>query len=452
MTNIPFGEDGEGGAPALPGRVYPLRRLGLGEVLGGGFSMIRHAPKAVLGVPFAAGLASFVATLLVFVAFPESGVFRMIYDPVAFEDPDVAVGAFAEWTFLVVLLIMGLLQNMVLTIGYALVIIPVLRASYGFRTGFGQTFRIAVARLGPLVLLILAMAVLVTVIVAVTAGAVVGVLVLIGTSVGPLAAVLMGVAMIPAVLLLVVWMTVGLMYAPMVVLVERRGPLEAIARSWTLNKGLWWRNIGTLALILVLMMTVMSVLTMPMSILMGVGMSAAWMTGDPESGNLLSFAMLAGTTFLDSVLTALMLGIGAAMISLIYVNCRVRNESLDVALLTAAEQAVDDGEMVPGSAAHLGELRPVPQQARDAMGHSGQHPAGPYGTGQYSPDQYNAGPYGYAQPGPHRPSPYDQPPGWQTPGGQHPPQWGPHSGHGGFPNTGDGPHGAGPSDQGGPRP
>lgn len=458
MTNIPFGDDG-GRALAQPGRVYPLRRIGLGEVLGGGFSLVRHSPKAVLGVPFAAGLASFLVALLLFVVFPDSGFFRMIYDPMAFEDPDVAAGAFAEWTFLVVLLIMGLLQNIVLSIGYAMVIIPVLRSAYGFRTGFGQTFRIAAGRLGPLVVHVLVMAVLITLITAVTGGVVIGLLVLTGAGAGVLPAVLLGLLMIPAVLLLICWLTVGLMYAPMVVLVERRGPLEAIARSWTLNNGLWWRNIGTLALIMVLMIAVLSVLTMPVSILMGVGMSAAWMSGDPETGNLLSFAMLAGTTFLDSVLTAVLLGLVAAMVSLIYVNCRIRRESFDVALLTAAEQTLDDGEVVPGSVAHLGEPRHAPQEAGGA---AGQYGYGQYDYGQHS--QYDAGQYGYGQHPGHHASP------WQAPGGQNPhqgydarqhgqgpygqpgqqhPQWGPHSGYGGPAGRGDGSQGT-PGEQNGP--
>lgn len=472
MTNIAFGEDGRGETPAMPGRVYPLRRLGLSEVLGGGFSLIRHAPKAVLGVPFAAGLASFLASLLVFVVLPESNFFRMIYDPMAFEEPGVAVGAFAEWTFLVTVLVIGILQNIVLSIGYALVVIPSLRAAYGFRTGFGQTFSIAAGRLGPLVLLILVMAVLVTVITVVTAGVVVGLLVLVGVGVGPLPAVLLGLAMIPAVLLLIVWLIVGFMYAPMVVLVEQRGPLEAIARSWALNKGLWWRNIGTLALIMLLMIMVMSVLTMPMSLLTGLGLSTAWMSEDPEIGNLLSFALLAGTTFLDSALTAVLLGIGAAMIVLIYVNCRVRWESLDVALLTAAEHAVDDGKMVPGSAMHLGELRSVPQGPQNAYGNHAfygtSYGAGQYGTAPYrehpGAGQHGADPHGQRQPPPGHswPNPYGHPTGGQTSGGQEvdageqrPPQWGPHSG--GQPNPGEssGPgqgwDGTGPTEPG-PRP
>ncbi|GAB3187673.1 hypothetical protein [Nesterenkonia suensis] len=413
---------------AHPGRVFPIRRMTLGEVLGGGFSMIRHAPKAVLGVPFVAGMISFVLSMLAFALAPSGNLLRLMYDPMAFEDEEIIFGMLSNMGFWAGLTFLTAVQYFLMAVAYALIVIPTLRAAYGYRTGFAQTLRLRSGRLGWLVLHLLLMHVFVVVLA----------VVVIGLSV-VIAVVTFGLGLLlvlPGLLLLGAWLTAGLMYAPLVVLVEHRGPLSAFARSWRLNRGRWWINIGTVALIYLMTFVMLTIASLPVGIVSMIGGEMAM--ASPEDGTAVTLVLFTVATFFDSAVTAVFLGLVGALVAVMYLNCRIHQESVDVSLLTAADGASDDGGVIPASVEHLGEPT-VPmwggpggsappwgsQQAAPGPMSYGQTPYGqqagqnPYGQ-QPGQSPYGQNPYGQ-QPGqtPYGQSPYGQQPG-QTPYGQSP--------------------------------
>lgn len=404
----------EGPTPAHPGRVFPLRRMTLGEVLGGGFSMIRHAPKAVIGVPFAAGMISFLLSMLVLAVAPTGSFMRMMYDPLALEDEELILGMLSNVGFWMGLGVVSIVQYFVLAVAYSLIIIPTLRAAYGYRTGFTQTLRLRSGRIGWLVLHLLVLSLLMLLI-----GIAVAVVALV------IAMVTFGIGLLvllPGLLLLGAWLTAGLMYAPMVLLVERRGPLGALARSWRLNRGRWWINIGTVALIYLMTFVMVMIASMPVGILSMLGGEMAM--ASPEDGTAVSMVMFTLATFFDSAVSAVFLGLVGALVAVMYLNCRVHQESLDVSLLAAAEGASDDGEVIPASVRHLGEPTaavPTPPWGGPPTGAPpwGGHPPAPPAPGQqpYAQQPYGQTPYGQPQQGQ---SPYGQNPYGQSPYGQNP--------------------------------
>ncbi len=407
-----FSPGGHGGhpgpAPASPGSVYPLRRLQLNDVFSAGFRMLRHSPKTMLGIPLAAALLNYLLTLLL-MAFPASGaVSRMVTDPMAFEDPELVMSTFASVEFLLFMVVTMLAGQLLLGLAAATVAIPTLRAAYGFRTGFGQALRLRARRFLPLcvhyvVLLILAVAAVVLVFAVIAAALWIEPMLIIAVI------VLLFLGFIP----LVGWLTAGLMYGPVAVLVEDKGPIAAVGRSWRLNKGLWWRNIGTVLLLYVMLIAMGLIMSIPAAILLGVGEAAAWDSADPAAGTTTSLLVFAGTSLFDALLTALFMGLFGGIVTAMYLNCRVRREAVDVALLSAAPHSADDGRIIPASAEHLGALGPAQQQPQGYPG-PGYPGAGHPGAGHPGAGQpYPAQPYGqdpYGQP------PYGQPPYGQAPG------------------------------------
>lgn len=381
--------------PAAPGSVYPLRRLQLNDVFAAGFRMLRHSPKTMLGIPLAAALLNFLLSLLVML-FPASGaVSRMIMDPMAFDDPELVLSTFTSVEFILFMVLTTVFAQILLGISAAVVSIPTLRAAYGFRTGFGQAIRLRARRFPALcghylVLLIIAVLAVVAV-VALMAGAI---------WVEPMLAFAMVALLFLAFIPLVGWLTAGLMYGPIVVLVEDKGPIAAVGRSWRLNKGIWWRNIGTVLLLYAMFFALGLIMSLPAGIAVGVGEAAAWESGDPSQGTTTSLLFFAGTSLLDAVLTALFMGLFGGIATAMYLNCRVRREAVDVALLSVAPTSSDDGRIIPASVEHLGRLHPQDRQqhGQEYYGTQQPYPNQQYGQDQYSQDQYSRNPYGQSNP------------------------------------------------------
>lgn len=76
--------------------------------------------------------------------------------------------------------------------------------------------------------------------------------------------VLLGIAAVAAPAL---WIWVRLYYAMPLVVLERLGPFQAIARSWRLSQGAWWRTFGYWLLALLIVVVVYTILLMPTTFL-----------------------------------------------------------------------------------------------------------------------------------------------------------------------------------------
>ena len=139
------------------------------------------------------------------------------------------------------------------------------------------------------------------------------------------------------VLCLTVWLWTSFLLANQVVVLERAGPVRALARSWRLVRRSWWRVFGISLLAGLIVGITGTILQLPFSIPAGMITSHA---GTPLHPPLL--AVIIGTVGMivaRTVTGALQAGVYV----LLYVDLRMRKEGLDMALRTATDGSGGSG-------------------------------------------------------------------------------------------------------------
>ena len=328
-----------------PGAVYPLRTMAQDEVFSGAFSVIRRNPRAVLGLPFLAGVLNFATAILLMIIFPSQQFMRMFLDPAAFDDPEVAWAVMGDGAMWLLLILTGFIGSLLLALSVGLLAIPTLRAAYGLPTTLSQTIRLRAGTLGWLGLHCLLL------------GLLLGIggffaLVISALLIG-MTFFLAAIVVLPGLFLLLCWVSAAFMFGPMVTVVERRNAFSALARSIRLNRGLWWRHIGAVALVYLIGTIAVLVASLPAGLVMGFGSEAAWQSPQGQA-DWLSIAALALGQLYDAVLAALMVALAGTVIAVMYLNARFRQEALDAVLLDAAAGSRDPARLIPGSPEHLG--------------------------------------------------------------------------------------------------
>jgi hypothetical protein len=117
-------------------------------------------------------------------------------------------------------------------------------------------------------------------------------------------------------------------------LLERRGPMSALGRSWSLVSGFWWKCFGTL-LVVTLLVFLLSI---------AVGAVAGGLLAAATSAN--SLLALLVTQALDVAVQVFTLPLSAAVTVVLYVDLRVRKEGFDLALMA---DHIAHPEQPPGS-------------------------------------------------------------------------------------------------------
>lgn len=139
-----------------------------------------------------------------------------------------------------------------------------------------------------------------------------------------LAAVLIGFGLIllviPGILLLIMFFAVG-----PVVVIEGRGPIEALGRSRELARGAWGRIFG----VLVLLFLITALPTFALTAAMGVGVAASGSGAIAAMESPWLFTAFQAFSVLISALTTPFMSAGLV---LLYYDRRVRSEALDVEL------------------------------------------------------------------------------------------------------------------------
>ncbi|NUT08923.1 MAG: hypothetical protein HOQ38_00490 [Nonomuraea sp.] len=313
--------------PALRPGIIPLRPLGLGDMLDGTIKLIRSNPKAVLGLSAVAALLSSVP-----LAVGQAFLFGSMGDVLA--DPEAAsaglnglYGVAAQYggmlvsyaiQFVVVTVLTGVLTRILgrAVFGGNITAVEAWHLSKGRLPAlFGVVGLMAAMMLAPLIALVLVMYAL-----AVNVSSSDGV----GLMLGVMA--LFVILFIPYYL----FITTRFAFAAPAVVLEGRGPFDAMRRSWHLVTGDFWRVLGILLLTSILVGVVSGVLAVPFTL----------------GGTLIG--MLGGGSVGSSVIAAVLIAVGgtlSAMFSypfqagvsgLLYADRRMRGEAFDLVLQTAA--------------------------------------------------------------------------------------------------------------------
>ncbi|WP_169950506.1 glycerophosphoryl diester phosphodiesterase membrane domain-containing protein [Microbispora sp. H11081] len=350
--------------------IIPLRPLALGDILDGTIKMIRSNPKATLVL---SAIVAAITTIPAAIgqAISLDSLSEIANDPYAADAAAPLAGSAAQ----LIGAILGYVMTFVGTTILTGVLTRVLgRAVFGGRITVGEAWRLARSRvpalfglvlLQALILLLPLLALVAVFVILAAAGAFDGTFSS-AAGVGVFVGLLFFLAYIPYLLFFYTRLSLA---APAVVL-EGRGAVDAISRSWRLVKGDSWRVLGILLLTSLLAAVVSGVLSVPFTF----------------GGTLIG--MLSGGTAVSTVLAALLLAAGqviAAMIvypfqagvfGLLYADRRMRAEAFDLVLQTAAARNQSQGWVHAG----IDDLwHPGYGAGPGSAPYHGAPPHGPYG-------------------------------------------------------------------------
>ena len=319
--------------PPKPGLI-PLRPLDLGTILGASFRVLRRNPKPTFGAALLIQGASSVLVLVVLGLVTYLSLSRINFS--TSENNNViqagsiaAIVATSLGAVLFTIATSALLQG--------IIVLEVSRATLGEKLTLRQLWRRAHGRLWALIGWSLLVAAAIAVAVVVLVGAIVLVVATLG-NLGIAIAVLIGILGGFALLAVGIWIGTKLTLVSSALMIERLTLGAAIARSWRLTAGAFWRTFGIQLLVAVIINVALQVISAPLSLLSPLLM----MLLDPNGQNQPStIAVSIGITVLAAAVTLVFGAIGAvvqaATSALIYVDRRIRTEGLDLELARVVE-------------------------------------------------------------------------------------------------------------------
>ncbi|MFH5824146.1 glycerophosphoryl diester phosphodiesterase membrane domain-containing protein [Georgenia sp. AZ-5] len=314
---------GFGGA-AQPG-IVPLRPLNVGEILDGAFRSIRANPKVMFGLSLLVmGVLGVIDALVLALLMDQA---LPLLDPMSSSAAIESMGLGASLGSLTTSVAISF-ASVILT---GLLIISVSESVLGrvislqdlWSRAKGQIWRlVGLTLLLGLVIIAFVVAVVVVAVLAVAAGTAAGDG---GAAVGAVLTVLL----LLGALVLGVYLTIRLGLAAPALMLERAGVGASIRRSWALTRRNFWRIFGSLFLASLIVLALASVLTVPIAL-------ALALAGPAVAG---SATVLIVTSVLSVLINAATTPFLSAVLALVYIDVRMRQEGLDIELARAAEAA-----------------------------------------------------------------------------------------------------------------
>ncbi|MCD1571770.1 hypothetical protein [Agromyces mediolanus] len=318
--------------PPKPG-LLPLRPLGFGTLMWAPFRTLRRNPGPVLGSGLIVQLVVALTTVGAFVPFFFAMTARLGSASVADQD---AITAGAVGGFLLLMLIPMALSIVGSAFLQGIMVVEVASSTLGERLRFGELWRRTARRIWPLIgwTLLVAIAVVVAILAVVLLGVLVGVGFASVTSggVGGIVATVLIVGVVAlGVVALGVWLAVKLSLVPSVIVMEHVGVGRAIARSWQLTNGYFWRTFGVEALVAVILYFAAQLVTTPVTLIGGIIAGLIDPTGTGSGAGAI-IAVYAISMVLSLVIGAVTAVVQSAVVAVVYLDLRMRKEGLDLVL------------------------------------------------------------------------------------------------------------------------
>ncbi len=287
--------------------IVPIRPLGVGDIIGGAFSLIRFNPQATVGftliVALVAGLLSFGVGALLDL-FSPTGVIGAL-----------GITSVSLLTGVISSFLVGLLMGPL-----TIVTVEAVKGNKISPQGAWQIFHPNVWKYALYYLLVFVAGVVASVLVILF-----GTALLSASDSGWTVAIFL--LMILAFILGMVYVYIKLIVAMPIVANEGVGPIGAITRSWKLTNGFFWRIFGTFLLTTIIIQFLAAVVTVPIGLITGVG---GLITGTRAG---VSGAMMVGDLIVQIISLLISAPLSAALVALIYVNQRIRKEGFDIEIL-----------------------------------------------------------------------------------------------------------------------
>lgn len=319
--------------PPKPGLI-PLRPLDLGTILGGSFRVLRRNPKPTFGAALLIQGASSVLVLIVLGLVTFLSLSRINFST---SENNAVIEAGSIAAIVVTGIGAALFTIATSALLQGIIVLEVSRATLDEKLTLRQLWRLAHGRLWALI----GWALLVSAAIAVAVIALVGTIVLLAATagtVGVIFAVLLGILGGFALIAAGIWVGTKLSLVSSALVIERLSLGGAIARSWRLTTGAFWRTFGIQLLVAVIINVALQVISAPLSLLSPLLLTLI----DPNGQNQPStIAVSIGITLLAAAVTLVFGAIGAvvqaATSALIYIDRRIRTEGLDLDLARVVE-------------------------------------------------------------------------------------------------------------------
>jgi hypothetical protein len=393
--------------PAPRPGIIPLHPLSFGTILGRSFVALRQNPRVLLGFALVVQTLAYLVVILIIAAVAWASFSRLDTLRSGTEDYDTVMAGSILIT-VIAAIVLSLAAGALSVIVQGIVVNEVAHAAVAEKLSLGglwQGVKPVVWRLlGYGLLLVVAVLVGVGVIALGVAGIAV---------VAPPAAIGLTVLLVLASIPLLWWLSTKLLLAPAAIILERATIRGAIARSWRLIRGRFWVALGVILVIALTFSVIGQVVGIPFALLSSGLTTIIAPTGSPDASTIIA---IVADVLLTQVVTLLVQSVAVVVQStataLVYIDCRMRQEGLDLDLLAYVERR-DAG--IPG----------LPDPYREGIGRTiaprgavfspaGGYPQPGYPPPGYAPPGYGPTP-GYPQPA------YGPPPGYAQPGYGPPP-------------------------------
>jgi hypothetical protein len=325
--------------PPRPGLI-PLQPLSFGTILGSSFRVIRRNPGPTLGLSL---LTYGTTTLLALIIYGYFYLQALSLFPtgsaVSQEDSRSVLYSLAQIAWAIVPFALSLVASAIMQ---GIISLEVARGSVGERLTAGGLWRRARGRIAPLIgwgfLIIAAVFVLSIVLFVIYVIAVAVIASSDNIAFSVIVPLVLGLLLFGVFIVLVVWIGTKTVFVPSLLVIERLTLGAAIARSWRLTKGYFWRTFGTLLLINVIISLAGQIISTPIAF---IGLFAVGLL-NPNGGSIDSITSgLAPVLLASSIVSVIVGAVGlvaqSAAIALTYIDVRMRKEGLDLELMHYVE-------------------------------------------------------------------------------------------------------------------
>jgi membrane-anchored glycerophosphoryl diester phosphodiesterase (GDPDase) len=319
--------------PPKPGLI-PLRPLGLGDILGGSFRVLRRNPRPIIGVSLLIKGVVAIITIAVVGLVTVYGLTHAFDVDGADGLSNINFGSIVQsYVSSIVTFILGLVADAILL---GIITLEVARGTLGEKLPLAGLWRRARGRIWALVGWSAAIGGVGLVGVLVIA-VVIGVLVATGGTAGIVIGVLLGILAFFAAIVLAAWLGTKLSLVPSVLLLERTRLGTAIRRSWALTRGYFWRTFGIELLVAVIVGLASSIVLLPVTFIIGLITLSSQTSVGSAPDDQTTFITFTVTTVLSAIVGAITAIISTSATSLIYIDLRIRKEGLDLELMRYVE-------------------------------------------------------------------------------------------------------------------
>ena len=397
--------------PASRPGIIPLHPLSFGTILGRSFAALRQNPKVLLGFALCVQAIAYVVVILAIGGVAIASFSRLDTMQPGTDDYQAVLAGSVAIT-VVVGIVLGLAAGALGVIVQGVVVSEVAHAAVAEKL----SLRALWANLKPVAWRLIGYSALILLVLVVAVAAAGFALFGIGAVALPAAAAI-GVVLVLSAIPVVWWLSVKLVVVPSAIILERATIREALGRSWRLTRTRFWPILGILLLLSLIFGGIAQVVSIPFSFLSMAMSTIITPTGDPQIGEII--ALVAGGLLSQAVvllIQAVATVVQSTASALIYIDCRMRHEGLDLDLLAYVERRDAGATGLPDPyLVHIGRIiapRPVAgayappayaapgyaAQGSPAQGYAGQGYAGQgYPAQGYGPPAYPAP--GYEAPG-----------------------------------------------------